>query len=88
MSSGGWKLITEFDPPGSNDELPEGEDAGLLSKITGDWDEDDIEELVTIEGYTVTIEADVIDYLYNFITWILGNTIPKKMTLERQGDSR
>ena len=85
-----WQLKVEFgyeyDDPEMHEETPEKEAETFYHFVLADWgvDAEDIEqdELV-LDGATVTVRADVLDYLSRLIYFATMHTIPKSVTLTR-----
>lgn len=85
-----WKLVIEFgyryDDPELHESTAEKEAETFRKFVLADWgvDQEDIEpdELVR-DGATVTVRADVLDYLSRLIYFVLMHTIPKSVTLTR-----
>jgi hypothetical protein len=85
-----WKLEITFgyDSPGYR-EQPGGDAAEFYQHVLRQWcvDEDDLEpgELTRTEE-TVTIQADMLDYLHGLILWSIMHTIPTRLELTRLTD--
>ena len=85
-----WKLTVEFgyvyDDPEMHEETPEKEAETFYRFVLADWgvDNADLEQNeLNREGSTVTVRADVLDYLSRLIYFATMHTIPKSVTLTR-----
>ena len=91
MSDHGWKLVVEFDSLEKQQQDPVSEyfvlgDAAEFYRFAlQQWgvEAEDAEDDIKWDGDTVTVFADVLDYLHDIVGWVMSQTIPKKLTLER-----
>lgn len=65
-----------------------GEDGDFIREIVRLWglDRDELNEIITWDKTTVTVQADVLDYLVDVIRWVIMTTIPQHMELTRNED--
>jgi len=88
MTAYTWKLTVQFGY--SYGYLPvvtgEAEAQAFAKRMLDEWcieREDLDEDEMVVQGDTVTIQVDVLDYLTGAVRWITGNTIPKKLHIDR-----
>lgn len=87
-----WILHMEFNSVAEDketrltDPFPCGDKCAVYQELLREWcmEEEDIEEGEIVLGdNTITVRADVLDYLTSILRWTLMHTIPKKVELTR-----
>lgn len=82
-----WTLTVQFGYDYDDQDVTGEEEAETFKRfLLADWalDEDELQPgEIVVEGDTVTVRVDVLDYLSSAIRTVLGITIPKKLHIDR-----